>query len=102
MEKQAYEKVLGDVSKHFKTPEDLFRATDLTRQQKLELLKQWDYDLQLLMVASEENMPAPPTGKGSGRTSEIVRQVHDMVQRLGAENDPDKAGPAKAGGLSFN
>jgi hypothetical protein len=101
MQRQDYEKALLDVSTHFKSPEELYRAPDLTREQKLELLKQWEYDLQLLMVASEENMPASSPA-ASGRTSEIVRQVHDVVKRLGVENDPDKAGPSKTGGMTLN
>jgi hypothetical protein len=32
-------------------------AVGLTRQQKIEILKRWEADARLLMVASDENMP---------------------------------------------
>ena len=86
-----YEEMLTDVSAHFRTPADLLAAEGLTREQKIALLKQWDYDLQLLLTATEENM----TGTGVHATAEKVRAVHAAMAKLGLELDPEAPGDAK-------
>jgi hypothetical protein len=63
------------------------------------LLQQWEYDLQLLLVASEENMPSQGKSAATGDTAELVRQIHEIVVQMGAEADPEKSGPAKSGGI---
>jgi hypothetical protein len=99
MDKQDFEKALLDVSKVFDSPEDIGRQADLTRAQKLKLLQQWEYDLQLLLVAAEENMPAQGKTSEPGKTAELVQRIHKLVAQMGAEADPEKGGPAKAGGI---
>jgi hypothetical protein len=105
MDKQEFEKALLDVSKAFASPEDICHHADLTREQKLKLLQQWEYDLQLLLVAAEENMPRQAeTGDTTettepGDTAELVRRIHKLVAEMGAQADPEKTGPAKAGGI---
>ena len=99
MNKQDFEKALLDVSKVFDSPEDIGSHPDLTREQKLKLLQQWEYDLQLLLVAAEENMPSQGSTAEPGRTAELVRRIHKLVAQMGAEADPEKTGPAKAGGI---
>jgi len=101
MDKQDFEKALLDVSKVFGSPEEIQQHADLTREQKLKLLQQWDYDLQLLLVASEENMPSQSKGDEPGRTAELVRKIHKIVAQMGAEADPEKSGPAKSGGIEM-
>ena len=99
MDKQEFEKALLDVSKAFASPEDICHHADLTREQKLKLLQQWEYDLQLLLVAAEENMPRQGEPTEAGNTAELVRRIHKLVAEMGAEADPEKTGPAKAGGI---
>lgn len=99
MDKQDFEKALLDVSKVFGSPEDITAQVDLTREQKLKLLQQWEYDLQLLLVAAEENMPAQGKTNEPGETAELVQRIHKLVAQMGAEADPEKTGPAKAGGI---
>ncbi len=99
MDKQDFEKALLDVSKVFGAPEDICHHADLTREQKLKLLQQWEYDLQLLMVAAEENMPSQGKTSEPGRTAELMQRIHKLVAQMGAEADPEKGGPAKAGGI---
>lgn len=98
MDKQDFDKALLDVSKVFDAPEDIGSA-DLTREQKLRLLQQWEYDLQLLMVAAEENMPSQGKTSEPGRTAELMQRIHKIVAQMGAEADPEKGGPSKAGGI---
>lgn len=99
MDKHDFEKAQLDVSKVFGSPEDLCRQPDLTREQKLKLLQQWEYDLQLLLVAAEENMPAQAKSNESDKTADLVQRIHKLVAQMGAEADPEKGGPAKAGGI---
>ncbi len=83
---------LGDVSLHFKHPDDIASNRDFSRQQKIKLLRQWEHDLQLLLVASEENMTG--SGASQGQTGETLKVVVDALNDLEAERP---AGPAKVG-----
>lgn len=96
MEQHAFDQLVGDVSKHFETPEALLADADLSREQKLTLLRQWEYDLHLLQVATEENMTgdAPP-----GNNAEQIREVHAAAETLGAELDSKGSGAAKTGAV---
>ena len=96
MDQQSFDKLVGDVSKHFATPEALLAEDTLTRDQKLALLQQWEYDLQLMQVATEENMTGdtPP-----GTNAEIIRQVHAAAEKLGAELNTDGSGATKTGAV---
>jgi len=96
MDQQSFEKLVADVSKHFQTPEALVAEKALTREQKLALLRQWEYDLHLMQVATEENMTsdAPP-----GANAEKIRQVHAAAEKLGAEVGTEGGGAAKTGAV---
>jgi len=96
MNQEAFDKIVVDVSKHFETPEALLAADELSRDQKVALLRQWEYDLHLLQVATEENM----TGTASpGNNAEKIRQVHAAAEKLGAELDSENSGAAKTGAV---
>jgi hypothetical protein len=41
-----------------RTPQQLLARTDLTHEQKIEKLRQWELDLRERMVADDENMPS--------------------------------------------
>ena len=96
MDQQSFDKLVGDVAQHFATPDALLAEESLTREQKLALLRQWEYDLHLLQVATEENMTgdAPP-----GANAEQIRQVHAAAEKLGAQLDTDGGGAAKTGAV---
>ena len=96
MDQPTFEKLAADVSKHFASPDALLARDDLTREQKLTLLRQWEYDLHLLQVATEENMTgdAPP-----GNNAERIREVRSAAEKLGAEVGDEGSAPAKAGSV---
>ena len=96
MDQQSFDNLVSDVSKHFATPDALIGEDSLTREQKLSLLRQWEYDLHLLQVATEENM----TGDAApGANAEKLRQVHAAAETLGAKLDPEAGGAAKTGAI---
>jgi len=84
----------ADVSKFFDSPADIVGAADLSLQQKIALLNQWEDDLRQLMVASEENMPEQA---GHAADGERLQAVHEALANLGAGQNPDKGAPTKAG-----
>ncbi len=77
----------------YPTPRDVVAAKDLSRDQKIKTLKDWEYDLRQMMVASEENMPGP---ERQGDTSERLQNIQDALEELGCEKAPNT--PTKAGG----
>jgi hypothetical protein len=89
-----FSQALGDVSKAFKSPQEIVAASDLDRQQKIDLLKQWEMDLRLLMVASEENMG----GDVPGGTGELLQAVLHCLEKLGASQRERQKAPTKSGG----
>lgn len=72
-----YEEALKDPGKFFDAPGEVVDAPGITREQKLEILKRWEADARLLMVASDENM--------SGGEAQPLDAVHDAMRALGAD-----------------
>jgi hypothetical protein len=95
MSKTRFDEALADVSKVFARPEDILRAADLDEAQKMALLRQWDTDLRLLLVASEENMTSDAA---PGRNAALLQSVHQAMIRLGHHPDMEKQAPDKMGG----
>jgi hypothetical protein len=84
------EKALLDPGLVFKTPDELLADNDLTREQKIKILKKWEYDARELQVAEEEGMegPQPVT----------LDAVHRALRSLGAPADTERSAPTKQGG----
>ncbi|MGE0716839.1 MAG: hypothetical protein AB7P02_15465 [Alphaproteobacteria bacterium] len=100
MDGTRFESALTDVSKEFENPTAILTAKDLTKEQRIELLQQWDHDLRLMLVASDENMASAEPGL----TAEKLTEVRQALKTLGIEaaeaGAPTKTGgsPAKSGG----
>jgi hypothetical protein len=94
MAKSRFNRALADLSGVFKKPQAIVEAEDLTGEQKVTLLKQWETDLRLLMVATEENM----TGDTPGRTAESLRAVLKALLELGVSDGESPQAPTKSGG----
>ena len=86
----AIEKALTDPAAVFKTPEELLANGDLTREQKIDVLRRWEYDLRELQVAEDEGMegPQPVT----------LPAVLDALRAIGAPADMERSAPTKQGG----
>jgi hypothetical protein len=84
------EKALLDPSSTFNVPQDVLSAEGLTREQKIEILKRWEYDARELEVATEENM--------AGSNSSCLQDIINALDELGYDPDLDKEPPTKQGG----
>jgi len=75
----------------FDSPAAVATSTELTTAQKVEVLRQWEYDARELQVAAEENM-----GEGPGKLLDEVLAALDL---LGAGVNTDATPPTKQGGV---
>jgi hypothetical protein len=86
-------------SKFFKTPHDVLIEPELSRQDKIEILRQWEIDARLLAVADEENM-------SEGESSHLGAVVSALIALDDEQKRPEKpetekpSPPTKLGGGS--
>ena len=75
----------------FENPADILADAKLTKGQKIEVLRRWEYDACEVSVAEEEGMPA----KDGEMLQQILRALHDLIGKIDTERTP----PTKQGGL---
>jgi hypothetical protein len=85
------QKALLDPASVFDSPGDVLKDESTSREQKIEILRRWEYDARELQVASEENMP--------GNNSDILDEVLDALNKLGALDVDHSDAPTKQGGV---
>ncbi|XOZ34786.1 hypothetical protein ACMDCT_06025 [Halomonadaceae bacterium KBTZ08] len=85
------EKALVDPAAVFSTPAEVVVAEQLSRDDRVRILRRWEYDARELTVADDENMP--------GDSTPLLEQVLDALHRLGYSPDPDQVPPTKQGGV---
>lgn len=73
----------------FKAPKEVARATDLNKEEKIEILKHWAYDEREKLVAEEENMPGNPDASDS-KLSDILKALLEL-----GESDVNHSPPTK-------
>jgi len=83
------DKALLDPTSVFKAPEDVLKAHDLTREQKIEILLRWEYDARELQVADDESM--------TGSNNNLLQRVLESLSALGYVPDPGKEPPTMQG-----
>lgn len=87
------ERALLVPSSVFKTPEEVLQSEELSREQKIEILRRWEYDARELQVAEEENMV--------GSNSDILDQIMRALLRLDEQAEMERlerSGSSKQGG----
>jgi len=67
------EKALVDPALVFKTPEEVLADSELSREQKIKILRRWEYDVRELQVAEEEGMEGPQPVNARCRTVRPAR-----------------------------
>lgn len=87
---------IQDVMKRFPTPQALVETPQFDRPQKVKFLQQWEQDLRLEMVATEENMPGQMSGQGGA--AETFRKVRAALKSLGVGEQDKPAGASKVSG----
>lgn len=86
-------RIFEGAGRSFRRPAEIVKAQAIDRDEKVRLLRQWETDLRLLLVASEENM----SGDGQGWVAERLQQVHAALDELGVQQTENAGVPNKAG-----
>ena len=81
-------KAMLDPTQVFDEPEEVVANNELTRDQKIEILRRWEYDAHQLEVAEEEAGMAV-------RRPEMFDQVVQALHALGAARDTEHTPPTK-------
>jgi hypothetical protein len=75
------EKAWLDPASVFKTPEEVIKSEELSREQKIEILRRWEYDARELQVAEEEGM----IGTNADILGEIMRALLQLDEKSEVE-----------------
>lgn len=70
MTKSIVNQAIADASQVFPTPMAVVEAGDLTRDEKIKILKNWELDARRLIASADENM-ADERGPGRSRLPEV-------------------------------
>ncbi len=81
-------KAMLDPTMVFKDPKDVVADVELTRDQKIEILRRWEYDAHQLEVAEEEAGMAV-------RRPDMFDRVLEALHTLGAKRDTEHTPPTK-------
>lgn len=85
------EAAMAAPSSVFGDPEAVLAHDELTKEQKIEILRRWQYDAVELGVAVEEGMPGEDDG--------LLRRVMVALGELTGPVDVEHIGPTKQHGL---
>jgi len=88
------EKALLNPEAVFKKPQEVVERHDLSREQKIEILRRWAYDVRELQVADDESM----TTKKPQEPAVTLDAVLNALRSLGASADVEHSAPTKQGG----
>jgi hypothetical protein len=72
----------------FKSPQEVVSNQELSREQKIEILRQWEQDARLMEVADEESMPGPQL--------KLLQPIRDALHALNYWPDTEHLSPSKA------
>ena len=89
--KEIVDRILLDPARAFAAPADVLGDARFTTDQKIEILRRWEYDAVELGVATEEGM--------SNHTADLLPQIVEALTELGAEINTDRTPPTKQGGF---
>ena len=74
-----FSKALLDPTSVYGHPLEVVADNTLTNEQKIQILRQWEYDAHELQTAEEENMPE----LGEEERGSMLSRVLDALHRLG-------------------
>ncbi len=73
-----FDDMLLDPADAFDSPDQVLTAEQLSREQKIQILRRWDDDAKLLLTAQSEGMQSSDSG------SAVLKQVQSALETLGA------------------
>ncbi len=82
---------LQDPQQVFSTPEEVTGHASLDREDKIRILRRWEYDVRDLEVAEEEGMPPADDQEG------LLKRILGALTQLGVVLDADTSTPTKHG-----
>lgn len=74
-----YEQAILDPASTFLKPFDVLEVVSFTREQKIKILRQWEYHAHELEVAEGEGMPTGPNS--------LLADVHKALESLDTDTD---------------
>ncbi len=83
-----FEKAKLNPAAVFKTPEEIVSSQELSRKQKLEILRRWEQDAMSMEVAEEEGMPGPQP--------KLLQPIRAALHGLDYWPDTEHSSPSKA------
>jgi hypothetical protein len=86
------EKAILDPAAIFKNPQQVIDNDDLSRDQKIEVLRRWEYDVREIQVLDDESTTAKETH------AVTLDSVLNALRSLGAAIDVEHTAPTKQGG----
>jgi hypothetical protein len=86
----------ADPSRTYATPRALCEDASLSPDRKIALLRQWEYDLRSMQVATDEYMTDEASSE-PGANAEKLREVRQCLQSLG-DTSEERSQPNKQGG----
>lgn len=86
------ERARTDPSSVFVNPDEVTDHPELTLEQKLEILRSWEYDAAEVAVAEEEGMRGPE--------DDLLRRIILAIGRLTPAEEVDAVSPTKQHGMT--
>lgn len=74
----------------FKTPDEVVNSPEISHEQKIKILRRWEYDAREMEVAEEENM--------GGGGPDILDLILKALLKLGVTAREGNSAPNKQGG----
>lgn len=91
MRPETLKQALADPASVFASPEEVAASAELTAEQKIEILRRWEYNASEEAVALEEGMP--------GEESELLTRILEALGEVAGPLDLERTGPTKQHGL---
>ncbi len=82
-----FEKAKLNPAAVFKSPQEIVSSQELSREQKIEILRRWEQDARLMEVAEEESMPGPQP--------KLLQPIRDALHALNYWPDTEHSSPSK-------
>lgn len=85
MTKSVVNEAIADPSRMFPNPMAVVEATNLSRDEKIKVLQNWELDAKRLLESADENMTDE-----RGRERNQLPEIHKALRALAVAPGPDK------------